>query len=213
MSAVMSASITEPTRRGAPPEETRRRIEDVAERLFRTMGYQKTAVADIARELGMSPANVYRFFPSKSAINQVIAARMLGGVDEEIQAIARRPGPAPERLKDIVRTLHRRHLALFFTEKRLHDMVTAAMAEHWAVIAQFIAAVEAAYARVLADGMAEGSVAPCDPVATARTIKLISLPFVHPVMIAECIHRQETEDRMAFDLEAALDLVVRGLRP
>jgi AcrR family transcriptional regulator len=209
----MSASIIEPIRRGAPPEETRRRIEDTAERLFRSMGYQKTAVADIARELGMSPANVYRFFPSKSAINQAIAARMLGGVDEEIQAIARRAGPAPERLKDIVRTLHRRHLALFFTEKRLHDMVTAAMAEHWAVIAQFIAAVEAAYAKILAQGMREGSVGPCDPVGTARTIKLISLPFVHPVMIAECINRQETEDGMAADLEATMEIVVRGLRP
>ena len=51
-------------------EATRARIEETAERLFRTMGYQKTAVADIARELGMSPANVYRFFPSKSAINE-----------------------------------------------------------------------------------------------------------------------------------------------
>ena len=43
----------------------RSRIEETAERLFRNMGYQKTAVADIARELGMSPANVYRFYPSK----------------------------------------------------------------------------------------------------------------------------------------------------
>ncbi len=41
---------------------TRARIADAAERLFRTLGYQKTAVADIARECGMSPANVYRFF-------------------------------------------------------------------------------------------------------------------------------------------------------
>jgi AcrR family transcriptional regulator len=39
------------------------------------MGYQKTAVADIARELGMSPANVYRFFPSKSAINEATRTR------------------------------------------------------------------------------------------------------------------------------------------
>jgi AcrR family transcriptional regulator len=208
----MSASPAESPRRGAPAEETRRRIEDTAERLFRGMGYQKTAVADIARELGMSPANVYRFFPSKSAINEAIAARMLGGVDAEIQAVARRPGPAPERLKDIIRTLHRRHLDLFFSEKRLHDMVTAAMAEHWGVIEHFIREVEAAYAHVLRDGMAEGAFAPRDPAATARTIKLVSLPFVHPVMISECIGRQETEEAMAADLEAVLDLLVGGLR-
>ena len=42
--------------------DTRERILVVAERLFRQIGYQKTTVADIAKELRMSPANVYRFF-------------------------------------------------------------------------------------------------------------------------------------------------------
>jgi Bacterial regulatory proteins, tetR family len=41
----------------------------VAERLFRQIGYQKTTVGDIAKELRMSLANVYRFFESKKAIS------------------------------------------------------------------------------------------------------------------------------------------------
>src|ERR1700681_1014603 len=45
--------------------DTRERILVVAERLFREIGYQKTTVADIAKLLRMSPANVYRFFDSK----------------------------------------------------------------------------------------------------------------------------------------------------
>ena len=49
--------------------DTRERILVVAERLFRQMGYQKTTVADIAKELRMSPANVYRFFDSKKSIH------------------------------------------------------------------------------------------------------------------------------------------------
>ena len=36
-----------------------------AERLFRDVGYLKTTVADIAKTLKMSPANIYRFFDSK----------------------------------------------------------------------------------------------------------------------------------------------------
>src|ERR1700704_5814429 len=47
--------------------DTRARILVVAERLFREIGYQKTTVADIAKMLRMSPANVYRFFDSKKA--------------------------------------------------------------------------------------------------------------------------------------------------
>lgn len=209
----MSASIESYPRRTATAEETRQRIEDTAERLFRTMGYQKTAVADIARELNMSPANIYRFFPSKSAINEAIAARMLGGVEAELWAIARSAGPAANRLAELLRTLHRRHLALFFTERRLHDMVTAAMAEHWGVIERFIHACITAIRHVLMDGMADGDFVKLDPEATARTVKQASIPFTHPVMIAECIGRGTPEEELAADLEQMISMLLRSLRP
>ena len=60
------------------PDDTRARIIETAEALFRRLGFAKTAVADIAAELGMSPANVYRFFPSKNAIVEAICQRCLG---------------------------------------------------------------------------------------------------------------------------------------
>jgi AcrR family transcriptional regulator len=208
----MNVALETSLRRGASAEETRRRIEDAAEKLFRTMGYQKTAVADIARDLGMSPANVYRFFPSKSAINQAIAARMLNGVEADLWRIARGDGPAPDRLADLLRTLHRRHLALFFTERRLHDMVTAAMSEHWEVVERFIHGIGTAVRHIVMDGIAEGVFARTDPERAAKTIKQASLAFMHPVMIAECVGRNTPEEEMAADLEALIELVLRGLR-
>ena len=62
--------------------DTRERILVVAERLFRQIGYQKTTVADIAKELRMSPANVYRFFDSKKAIHEGVARSLMGEVEE-----------------------------------------------------------------------------------------------------------------------------------
>src|SRR3984893_7347154 len=47
----------EPTEKEAKGKDTRHLIVEVAERLFRQLGFQKTTVADIARELHMSPAN------------------------------------------------------------------------------------------------------------------------------------------------------------
>ncbi len=61
----------------AKPDDTRARIIETAETLFRRLGYAKTAVADIAAELKMSPANVYRFFSSKNAIIEAICQRCL----------------------------------------------------------------------------------------------------------------------------------------
>ena len=74
--------------------DTRERILVVAERLFRQIGYQKTTVADIAKELRMSPANVYRFFESKKAIHEGVARALMGEVEVEAQRIARRRVPA-----------------------------------------------------------------------------------------------------------------------
>jgi AcrR family transcriptional regulator len=207
MSAVATANS--PASRA---EETRARIEETAERLFRAMGYQKTAVADIARELGMSPANVYRFFPSKSAINEAIAQRLLGGMAEGVRAIARGPGPAPERLAELLRHLHARHMALFFKERRLHDMVTAAMAEHWGVVERFIHDVQGAIRHVLADGMAAGDFARLDPEETAQVVKQAVMVFNHPVLVQECVGRM-SEEELAAQAERMTAFVLRALRP
>jgi AcrR family transcriptional regulator len=192
---------------------TRARILEVAEGLFRSMGYQKTAVADIARELAMSPANVYRFFPSKSAINEAIAARLLEGVATELERIAEGPGAAADRLRAMLRLLHARHVGLFFREKRMHDMVSAAMSEHWGVIAAFIARIEAAMARVVADGARRGEFGALDPATAARLLKQATLCWMHPVLISESLDKRvQDEAQLAAELESMLDLLIRGLR-
>jgi AcrR family transcriptional regulator len=59
---------------------TQARIVVAAERLVREMGYQKTMVTGFAGILRMSPANVYRFFGSKRAIYEAVAASLVGEV-------------------------------------------------------------------------------------------------------------------------------------
>src|SRR6202790_1265273 len=81
------------------PDDTRARIIETADALFRRMGFAKTAVTDIAAELGMSPANVYRFFASKNAIVEAICQRHLGTMENEAWAIARSRAPAATRLE------------------------------------------------------------------------------------------------------------------
>src|SRR5439155_11032066 len=84
--------------------DVRERILVTAERLFREIGYQKTTVADIARALRMSPANVYRFFDSKKSINLGVAKRLMSQVEAASQAIAQAPGSAAKRLRDLLTT-------------------------------------------------------------------------------------------------------------
>ena len=83
------------------PDDTRARIMDSADALFRRLGFAKTAVADIAAELGMSPANVYRFFQSKMAIVQAICQRCLSEVEEVAWATRRSKAPATQRIEQL----------------------------------------------------------------------------------------------------------------
>ena len=88
--------------------DTRERILVVAERLFRQIGYQKTTVADIAKELRMSPANVYRFFDSKKSIHEGVARTLMGEVETEARRIVAAPGPAKPRLRELLAELDTR---------------------------------------------------------------------------------------------------------
>src|ERR1700749_3386501 len=101
---------------------TRERILVVAERLFREIGYQKTTVADSAKVLRMSPANVYRFFDSKKAIHEGVARSLMGEVEDAAQAIAAGRGSAASRVRELMTTVHRMTSERYLGDSKLHAM-------------------------------------------------------------------------------------------
>src|SRR6201992_4362274 len=113
--------------------DTRERILVVAERLFRQIGYQKTTVADIAKELRMSPANVYRFFESKKAIHEGVARGLMGEVESAAATIGAKPGPAASRMRELLTTIHEMNSERYVGDAKLHEMVEIAMEESWDV--------------------------------------------------------------------------------
>ena len=116
------------------PDDTRDRIMDVADRLFRQLGFAKTTVADIAAELDMSPANVYRFFASKNAIVEAICRRCLAELDERAWEIARSRGSAAARLERLILEILAYHKANLLTDKRVNDIVLIAIEDSWDAI-------------------------------------------------------------------------------
>ena len=103
------------------PDDTRARIMETAEALFRRLGFAKTAVADIAAELDMSPANVYRFFASKNAIVEAICRRCLSEVEEKAWAVARSKAPAAERMERLILEILAYHKENLVTEQRVNE--------------------------------------------------------------------------------------------
>lgn len=190
-------------------EATRLAIIMTAEQLFREMGYQKTAVADIARALRMSPANVYRFFPSKSAINEALAERLLSGLTEGVWAIARGPGTPPDRLRRVFAELQQQTIALFFREKKMHDMVEVAMVESWDVIDRFVHDIDTALRHIVMDGQAAGVFTrEIDADAASRLIHATMLGFCHPTLVEQC-----ADEDLPAQAAGMAEFVLRALRP
>src|SRR5437773_6595595 len=108
------------------PDDTRARIMEAADALFRRIGFAKTAVADIAAELGMSPANVYRFFPSKNAIVEAICQRCLAELEEQAWAVARSKAPATARVERLFLENLAYNMEIHVGEPRVHDIVLVA---------------------------------------------------------------------------------------
>src|SRR3981189_1316744 len=185
--------------------DTRERILVVAERLFREIGYQKTTVADIAKVLRMSPANVYRFFESKKAIHEGVARTLMGGVEDAAQAIATRRGPAASRLRELMTTIHRMNSERYIGDSKLHEMVEIAMEESWEVCVAHMQRITETIGVVIAEGAASGEFeAPEVPLA-AMCACTAMLRFFHPQMIAQGANKPGPS------LDQMIDFVLAGL--
>jgi AcrR family transcriptional regulator len=190
------------------PEDTKARIVEVAETLFRRIGYAKTTVADIAAELDMSPANVYRFFPSKNAIVEAICRRCLAEVEDKAWRVARSKAPAAERMERLILEILAYHKENLITEHRVNDMVLAAIEHSWETIRAHKQAMGNVTELILRDGIEAGEFEPLDPQATAGLIMRSVVCFTHPLMLGQCI--EEGEDVEA-EARASIRFLLRAI--
>ena len=187
--------------------DTRDRILEVAERLFRQIGYLKTTVGDIAKELKMSPANVYRFFESKKAIHQAVARSLMGEVELEAQRIVARPGPVLPRFRELLTTINRMNTERYVGDNKLHEMVEIAMQEDWDVCVNHMECIGGVVGQMIAQGVASGEFEAPDLQLAALCACTAMMRFFHPQMIAQCATKPgPTIDQM-------IDFVIAGLSP
>jgi AcrR family transcriptional regulator len=188
-----SEAVVEPGR-----QDTVERILEAGERLFRHYGYSKTTVADIARDLGMSPANIYRFFASKVEIHQAICGRMLAAVLQQVTDISRLPLPAEERLRRCIAEQHRVTVETMLDQEKVHEMVIVAIERDWHVIERHIDRIHAVYAGIIRDGIAAGEFADRDAEIAAKCLGGATVILSHPQMVAQCLSKENraTSDEM-----------------
>ena len=172
-------------------------ILQVAERLFLQIGFEKTSVADIARELRMSSANIYRFFASKAEINEAVARRLLSEVEDVVEEIAKRSVPAGARLRASIAAIEKNNAQRFLDNRKLHELVETAFNENWPIVREHVEKLNGALATIIAQGNEAGEfhVEDCD--LAAMLVRSACLRFCHPRLMVECAQdREPTSDQM-----------------
>lgn len=189
----------------AARQENIGRILDSAERLFRHYGYAKTNVADIARDLGMSPANIYRFFASKVEIHQAICGRMLGAFYEMACTISKLPISAADRLRRHVHEQHRLTVETMLDQEKVHEMVIVALERDWHVIDKHIDRIHELIAGIIRDGIEAGEFCEQDPAVAARSFCGATAVLYHPQLVAQCLakeNRATPDELVEFSIRA-----------
>jgi AcrR family transcriptional regulator len=185
--------------------DTHFNIIEVAERLFRQIGFQKTTVADIARELQMSPANVYRFFAAKAEINEAVARRIFGEIEATIEEIARSLGPSKKKLRNVIASIETLNSRRFMSDRKLHELLETAYNENWVSVREHSEKIDGVLTQIISQGMAAGEFKTDDAELSAILLRSACIRYIHPRLMVECAQDPEpTLDQMMDFCLAAL---------
>jgi AcrR family transcriptional regulator len=186
----------------------REKILRAAEARFRHYGYDKTTIGDIAKDLKVSTAYVYKFYDSKLALKEAVAVDVLARIDAEIWKTARRPGPAEDRLRAVYHTLLEESVSRFFNDRKLHEMVVAAIENDWCAVARHKEAIRAVVQHLIAEGRASGEFETrSDEGPTVGAVFSTMIPFAHPLILQQSIDLD-----LKGQANSVADLVLKGLK-
>ncbi|MGY5776318.1 TetR/AcrR family transcriptional regulator [Rhizobium sp. LEGMi135b] len=186
----------------------RDRILDVAEKHIRRIGHRKTTVADIASDLGASRANVYRFFPTRAAIDNAVCGRIVKELTEIAFSIVRTDAAASKKLVELLNILHRHSRRTLMEERPIHELFVAATNENWSTMNAHSERIRAVLEAIIRQGLRSGEFQVEDADHATRGVITAFLPFFHPVLVEQ---RVEEGEGMAEAVHAQIRFIMRAL--
>ncbi len=160
------------------------RILEIAANHIRRHGVERTTILSIAAEAGMSHANIYRYYPSKTALMEEITANWLKPLEAGLHVIADAPDPAFDKIE---------------TDPAVFALFAAASAQGTAVARRHYGRRDAEIRRILDEGIGAQSFDPIDPKRALALILDSTYRFIDPSVIQADFETQRTvlEQRMA----------------
>ena len=191
----------------ASREETRERIVVKANELFHKYGFDRTTIADIASSLGMSSANVYKFFPSRRALIEATANLCLGELRDIIRQAARTRTNALGRIEAVVLSLYHFNRKQVKNDYEFYRLMLQIHQEEWSCVRDFCELQLKALTDILDDGVKSGEFKITDTLQAARIISDSIEWVVNPVLF----YQLKGEDVEA-KLHAQIQFLAKALK-
>ncbi|HEY1212107.1 MAG TPA: TetR/AcrR family transcriptional regulator [Bryobacteraceae bacterium] len=190
------------------PVNRREQILDAAEELLRKYGIEKTNIVDVAKALGLSHTAVYKYFPTKIAVQEAVAARWLNRIAQPMGDIAASPSGAEETLRrwltglvDLKRRKAREDCELFQVYRALAESAEGAVAHHMDQLTHQLA-------RIIDHGNETGEFRVRDSRQAAQAVLNATVRFHHPHFLSKGDAQQPTEA----ESRKVVDLLLAGLK-
>lgn len=175
------------------PQDTRTSIVETARLHLRRFGEDKMTIIGIARALGMSHANIYRYFPSKAAIVEAVLDRWLSRVENFIEETAQREGTAAERIERVVFELHRRRRAKFQQEPELYESFRRVIVSRSHAVAKRQEKIAGVFRELIRKGIEDGEFRAVDPDEAATVLEDATAFFLHPAVMPSALNNRGEE--------------------
>lgn len=174
-------------------DQTRLRILHKADELFHRLGFYKTTVADIARELEMSPANIYKFFSSKEALVQDVAEWNLSLFKATISEALKEGKSSSAKLKILATTIYQFHKNKFRSDHEMYRLMVAAHDEQWLCVLEFKAFLRCTLTDIIEKGIEAEEFSHLEASIEAEVL-LDSLTWIiNPLLMFELKNAQVTK--------------------
>ena len=162
-------------------QETSMQILEAASKRFMHYGYNKTTMAEIARDLKMSTGNLYRFFPSKLDIAEAIAVAHEEEDYQHLRQIAKLKKPAPERLRIFTQSVLEITFNKIAESNKVFEVAQAIISQRPEYANRVLANEREYLQAILNDGVAEGTIRPLENANwTAEVLQCATMKYRYP---------------------------------
>lgn len=188
-------------------DELRLTILAAAEERFRTYGYNKTTMVEIAQDCGCSAANLYRYFPSKQDIAEAVSLRCMNDRVDALREVIRQPNASAEqRLRSYVTQNLKYTQEIYADSPKIIELVAYMLEQRQGLVHEKIRAQCSLIAEILAYGNETGEFVINDVITTAQTVYAALTAYDVPIF--HTLYSPEEFEEMASN---TVDLLLKGL--